>query len=85
MIKNASAAATNWGVYDTARNTFNAADAVLYPNLSNAEGTWPSGTGIDIVSNGFKIRRGDSDLNGSGNTLMYASFAENPFKNALAR
>ena len=84
LVKNTSAAG-NWGLYDTSRSTFNAVPDVLYPNLSNAEGAWPAGTGIDFTSNGFKIRRGDADLNGSGNTLIFAAFAENPFKNSLAR
>ena len=26
-----------------------------------------------------------TDINGSGTTYIYAAFAENPFKNALAR
>jgi hypothetical protein len=37
------------------------------------------------VSNGFKIRGTAADTNGNGNTIIYAAFAENPFKNALAK
>jgi hypothetical protein len=40
---------------------------------------------MDILSNGFKIRDSNIFNNGSGNTLIYAAFAENPFKNSLAR
>ena len=75
---------TNWIVYDSARNTYNAADKRLYPDLSNAEGT-NSIFNIDLVSNGFKIRNSGQAYNGSGDTYIYMAFAENPFKNALAR
>jgi hypothetical protein len=74
----------DWWVEDTARNTYNAADLVLFPNGSSAE----SGGGTyywDFLSNGFKLRSTSAGYNGSGNTYIYAAFAENPFKNALAR
>ena len=81
MIKGTST--SNWYIFDTSRNTFNSANSGLYPNLSSAE----SGSGdiIDFVSNGFKIRTTGTDLNTNANTMIYAAFAENPFKNALAR
>jgi len=83
MIKNASATG-DWFIYDTARNTYNVADNRLKPNLSDAEGTGGS-FGPDILSNGFKMRSNFGEMNGSGNTIIYMAFAENPFKNALAR
>jgi hypothetical protein len=83
MIKNASATG-DWFIYDTARNTYNVADNRLKPNLSDAEGTGGS-FGPDILSNGFKMRSDFGEMNGSGNTIIYMAFAENPFKNALAR
>jgi hypothetical protein len=82
LIKNASAATWNWFLWDTSRDTYNAAGSVLLPNASDAELT---NRPIDILSNGFKIRATDTHTNGSGNTMIYAAFAENPFKNALAR
>jgi hypothetical protein len=82
MIKNASAGGNDWKVFDTARNTANPETLVLYPNLSNAEET---NTGIDFTANGFKLRDNGSSLNGSGNTLIYACFAETPFNYANAR
>ena len=75
-----------WYIYDTSRSSYNASLAELYPNLSNAEAN--SATGIDILSNGWKIRTSgasDPNVNASGGTYIYAAFAENPFKNALAR
>jgi hypothetical protein len=83
LIKNASTLG-DWFLYDTARNTYNVADNRLKANLSDAEGTGGS-YGPDILSNGFKMRSDFGEMNGSGNTIIYAAFAENPFKNALAR
>ena len=79
LIKNSGAAA-DWRIYDTSRSTINVSDQILFPNTAGAEG---SGAAIDIVSNGFKLR--NTVNNGSANTYIYAAFAENPFKNALAR
>ena len=81
LLKSASDA-VNWYVYDTSRDTGNLAGNQLYPNLSNAE---VSSVGIDILSNGFKVRYNASPLNASGSTYIYACFAENPFKYANAR
>lgn len=83
LVKNVSAA-TDWQVRDTSRDPYNIADHVLYPNGSYAE-TSADGRNIDILSNGFKVRWTGSTDNGSGNTIIYAAFAENPFANALAR
>jgi hypothetical protein len=33
---------------------------------------------IDCLSNGFKIRNTGGNVNGSGNTYIYAAFAEAP-------
>jgi len=79
-----SSAADNWQIEDSARNTFNVINTQLFPNLSNAEAT--STTRLtDFLSNGFKIRGTNAGVNGNGTTFIYAAFAENPFKNALAR
>ena len=77
LFKN-TAGTENWRIMDTARNTFNVVDNILYPNLSNAEGS--SAVGLDILSNGFKIRESGSELNDSGDEIIYAAFAENPFQ-----
>ena len=36
----------------------------------------------DHNSNGFKIRHDTAGVNGSGNTFIYAAFAEAPFVNS---
>ena len=67
---------------DTARDTYNVSDAFLDTSAGGAEAT---GTGVDILSNGFKLRNADSGTNASGGTYIYAAFAEHPFKTARAR
>jgi hypothetical protein len=84
LIKCSSAGSTNWILHDTAREPYNLATASLYPNLSNAE-TVAASQSLDILSNGFKLRNTSGDINSSGATYIYAAFAENPFKNSLAR
>lgn len=82
MIKRTNAVA-NWYMYDTSRDTYNLTSKELYPNLSNAETT--NTIGFDILSNGFKARSSDAAWNASGGTYIFMAFAENPFKNSLAR
>jgi hypothetical protein len=82
MVKQTSGGATGWLIYDTARDTFNEADAVLQAHVSTAEVT---AADIDIVSNGWKFRTNDTAVNGSGATYIYLAFAETPFKYANAR
>ena len=73
----------NWSIYDTARDTYNAMTQVLNPNLSDAEAN--NTATVDYLSNGFKLRIATFQPNTSGATFVYAAFAENPFKNSLAR
>ena len=83
VIQKRTNAAAGWVTQDTARNTYNVSDKVLFPHSSAAENT---GTYlIDAVSNGFKLRDSASATNASGDTYIYMAFAENPFKQSLAR
>ena len=74
----------NWGMLDNTRSTFNLTQAWVASNLSNAE-TNESARAVDFLSNGFKARGTNADLNTSGGTYIYMAFAENPFKYANAR
>ncbi len=71
-----------WGIRDSARNPFNVTDKLLNPNAFTAETSASSGF-IDILSNGFKARSSDSNINSS--TIIYYAVAETPFKTATAR
>lgn len=88
MIKNISigtAGQSDWFIVDTSRNTYNVVPNYLLANLANAEATSGGNEHIDILSNGFKLRGGSNYTNSSSYTYIYAAFAENPFKNSLAR
>ena len=74
--------AGNWFIRDTSRDNYNAVTQSLYPNLTDTEFV---GGAMDIYSNGFKPRAATSGLNGSGDTHIFAAFAENPFKISRAR
>lgn len=79
---------TNWWImFDSTRNPYNAANFELAANLSDAEYTANTSqyTLFDFLSNGFKLRTGSLEGNSNGQTYIYMAFAENPFKNALAR
>lgn len=90
LIKNITAA-QGWIIVDTARNTYNVAGDYLSPNSGGVENYGSSrttATNCDILSNGFKLRNDASSsgyTNASSQTYIYAAFAENPFKNSLAR
>jgi hypothetical protein len=87
MIKRTDTTAS-WLVVDAARSPDNTSvnggmKNVLFPNSSNAEDT-----GADIcdgLSNGFRFYQGAASFNANGGTYIYMAFAQNPFKNSLAR
>lgn len=85
MIKNVTTggAGYDWWIYDTSRSTYNPAIIKLLANSSAVEDT--AGEDIDILSNGFKIKATAAGINASAANLIYAAFAENPFKYARAR
>jgi len=72
-----------WIIHDTARDTYNVSGRTLIPNASDSE--YSSNQNMDILSNGFKLRSSDSATNQSGQTFIYAAFAESPFRYANAR
>ena len=81
LLKNTNGT-LNWNLQDNKRwEGYNEVQPHLAPNLSAQEYS-SSSYGIDILSNGFKIRNNLSVWNGSGNTLIYAAFAEQPFVNS---
>ena len=85
MYKITSTTVTNggdWRIYDSKRSVSNPVKLGLYPNLANAE---DSGFDFDLLSNGFKVRASNNDLNQNGQTFLYMAFAESPQKTATAR
>ena len=84
ILVKSSSGVFDWHITDTSRSPYNQTDTVLFPNSSAAE-TNGGGYYYDLLSNGFKCRNLGSATNGSGATYIFAAFAENPFRNALAR
>ena len=74
----------SWLVHDNARNTSNVTDKILLWNDSGAEFSG-SNDKIDMLSNGFKVKSSNAGINGNNNDYIYAAWAENPFKFAVAR
>ena len=76
---------SDWWIWDTARTPYNVSNTVLYPNTTDSDTTISGVFDIDILSNGFKLRMGNYNPNASSGTLVWAAFAEHPFKFANAR
>ena len=69
--------ASQWRLYDSARSPNNVNINRLFPYTNSAEAT-DTDAGIDMLSNGFKIRGSGGDYNASGTTYIYMAFADNP-------
>ena len=74
MLKNTSNT-QNWYMYDNKRTPTNFANYHFYADLNNAE-AGGSTLGIDILSNGFKIRTSNDGWNGSGENYIYMAFGQ---------
>ena len=77
MIRSISNA-NSWTMYDTTRQTFNPNGRYLLADTNGAE-VASTTVEIDMLSNGFKARDNQNNINGSGRTYIYMAFAENPF------
>jgi hypothetical protein len=78
MKKTSGGQARNWCILDNKREGFNPENDQLHPNTNGVE-SMGSGTTLDLLSNGFKLRVTDDDKNGSGDPYIYMAFAEHPF------
>ena len=83
ILRKCSSTGGDWIIFDVARDTYNVASRRLNSNSNLAEAT--PGNNIDILSNGWKERATDGYSNASGQTFIFAAFAESPFKYARAR
>ena len=75
LVKQTTGASQNWYLWDNKRDSFNLADTPLKPDESLAE----SGIGaynIDMLSNGFKFRGTETQINASGETYIYMAFGQ---------
>ena len=72
LIKNSSDSSNNWHIYDNKRLGYNVDNNMLRANLNNAEQTDDD---IDLLSNGFKLRRNSGAFN-TGHTYIYMAFGQ---------
>ena len=89
MVKNTSSNGS-WVIYDTERDVDNLSTQRLAANsnVQENDGSIVSNSttlGFDVLSNGFKLKITGANHNNSGNTYIYAAFAEHPFKTSRAR
>ena len=75
MTKSATQA-YRWYMFDNKRNTYNVVNGRIFANANSTEAT--NQDTLDFTSNGFKIRTGDAEINGSGQTIIYLAIAEQP-------
>ena len=84
LIKSTGSSTNGWYMYDNKRLNFGTlVDGQLYANLANAEDD--GNRDLDFLSNGFKPRLTDSNVNGNGSTFIYLAFADQAFKFSNAR
>jgi len=72
----------NWRLFDSSRCPTNQNNKHLLPSNSGQESTE---SGMDFISNGFKLRHADAHQNQSSSTYIFAAFAESPFQTANAK
>ena len=78
LAKKTNEANTSWIMLDNKRLTsFNPIEVRLFANLSSAEDDINTSY-CDLVSNGFKIRKDDNNINDANDTYIYMAFAEEP-------
>ena len=77
FIKNVDAS-QHWVTHDSARETHNVMDTPIDWDESYAEYT-SSNRAIDFLSNGFKCRTSDGEIN-SSQTFIYGAWGDVPFK-----
>ena len=77
MIKRTTA--NQWGIYDNTISPFNEITANLDADSNSAENTATNYDDLDFLSNGFKLREENDDINADGGAYVYFAFAEHPF------
>jgi hypothetical protein len=67
----------DWMIWDNARFPLNPTNNSLFANLT--QGDNGSSIDLDVLSNGFKCRTTNSQINRSSGSYVYMAFAEHPF------
>jgi len=77
MIKRTTA--NQWGIFDNTISPFNEIFANLDADSNSAENTATNYDDMDFLSNGFRLREENDDINADGGAYVYFAFAEHPF------
>ena len=83
MVKRSDGGSENWNIVDNKRNSFNGAKSLLFASASSVEAN--ATNGIDLLSNGFKVRDNIGNYNTSSANYLYMAFADQPLKYSNAR
>ena len=77
MIKRETGASANWYIMDKDSQSVNPVVEALEPNTSDTTNT-ASVVAYDFLSNGFKVRGTDGDINASSTPYIYCAWADAP-------
>jgi hypothetical protein len=78
LVKSTNQSNQQWYLFDNKRDTINPVTRQLQPNLADAENN-VTGSPLDFLSNGIKIRNTSGHDNTNNGTYFYMAFAEHPF------
>jgi len=73
MVKRYGGGTQSWGIVDNKRSNYNLISAMLNPNSSGTEG---GNNGMDLLSNGFKMRSSDGNSNGYSDGYIYMALGQ---------
>jgi len=79
ILKKTTDGTSSWCIFDNKRLGRNPNNPRLYANNSNASEGAGDEAYFDILSNGFKLRGAQPDINLSAKTYIFMAFAESPF------
>ena len=80
MIKRSDSSTNgDWAIYDNKRSASGGGNENNKFLRANGTDTEASASGLDILSNGFKIRSTSSRVNANNSIYIYMAFAEQPF------
>tara|TARA_R100000935_G_C2812254_1_gene155543 strand:- start:42 stop:1079 length:1038 start_codon:yes stop_codon:yes gene_type:complete len=66
----------DWAIWDSKRDSFNLRQKILRPNTTGAESDSAGSYGIDLLSNGIKLRASDGKLNTTDAFYTYLAFGQ---------
>jgi len=77
LVKNRQQGGDDWLLHNNKSPGFNVNNKYFYANTNNSEINNAT-LQMDLLSNGFKIRKSTGAFNNNGETMIYMAFAEEP-------